>query len=148
MANEPVPKDVAAYFEGLADNKRKVVLPVFETVRSAMPDGYRLGVQWGIPGWVIPLETFPDTYNKQPLAYVSLAAKKNYNSLYLMALYSDTDEDKQFRDAWARGGRSLDMGKSCLRFKTLDDVDLDLVAETVAAFPVERFLAIYARIRG
>jgi hypothetical protein len=104
-------------------------------------------MQWRMPGWVVPLERYPDTYNKQPLAYVSLAAQKNYNSLYLMAIYSDTDEERRFREAWARGGRTLDMGKSCLRFRTLAEVDLELIAETVAAFPVERFLETYERIR-
>jgi hypothetical protein len=148
MGDEAVPPEVEGYFDALDGEKRDVVLPVFETVRDAMPEGYRLGVQWRMPGWVVPLERFPDTYNKQPLAYVSLGAQKNYNSLYLMAIYSDTDEDRRFREAWARGGRALHMGKSCLRFRTLDDVDLDLIAETVAAFPVERFLATYQRIRG
>ena len=142
-----MPQDVEAYFDALDNDRRAVVLPVFETVRAAMPEGYRLGMQWRMPGWVVPLERFPDTYNKQPLAYVGLAAQKNYNSLYLMAIYSDTDEDRRFRAAWADGGRKLDMGKSCLRFRTLSDVDLDVVAQTVAAFPVERFLAIYERIR-
>ena len=148
MGKAPVPPEVEAYFAALDDEKRAVVLPVFETVRAAMPEGYRLGVQWRMPGWVVPLERFAESYNKRPLAYVSLAAQKNYNSLYLMAIYSDTDEDRRLRQAWARGGRTLDMGKSCLRFRTLADVDLDLVAETVAAFPVERFLAMYKRIRG
>ena len=147
MESAAVPQDVEAYFDALDNDRRAVVLPVFETVRAAMPEGYRLGMQWRMPGWVVPLERFPDTYNKQPLAYVGLAAQKNYNSLYLMAIYSDTDEDRRFRAAWADGGRKLDMGKSCLRFRTLSDVDLDVVAQTVAAFPVERFLAIYERIR-
>ncbi|WP_426519482.1 DUF1801 domain-containing protein [Diaminobutyricibacter sp. McL0618] len=148
MVKVSVPPGVAAYFDALSADKRAVVLPVFETVRAAMPEGYRLGMQWKMPGWVVPLELFPTTYNKQPLAYVSIAAQKTYNSLYLMAIYSDTDEDSRFREAWSRGGRTLDMGKSCLRFRTLADVDLELVAETVAAFPVERFLATYERIRG
>lgn len=142
-----VPAGVSDYLAALDERRREIILPVFETVRGAMPDGYRLDMQWGMPGWTVPLETFPDTYNGQPLAYVSLGAQKNYNSLYLMALYSESDEDREFREAWATGGRRLDMGKSCLRFRTLDEVDLDLVAATVAAFPVERFIAVYERIR-
>ncbi|WP_345763712.1 DUF1801 domain-containing protein [Diaminobutyricibacter sp. McL0608] len=148
MGDAAVPPEVEAYFGALDERRRAVVLPVFETVRAAMPEGYQLGVQWRMPGWVVPLERFPDTYNKQPLAYVSVAAQKTYNSLYLMAIYSDSEEDRRFRQAWARGGRTLDMGKSCLRFRALADVDLDLVAETVAAFPVERFLETYQRIRS
>lgn len=147
MTSVDVPAEVDAYFAGLEAAKRAVVEPVFETVASAMPDGYRLGMHWRMPCWVVPLETFPVTYNKQPLAYVSIAAQKNYNSLYLMALYSESDEDSAFRTAWASGGRTLDMGKSCLRFTTLDDVDLPLIAETVASFPVERFIELYQRVR-
>lgn len=145
--NEQVPAEVAEYFDGLDAAKRDVLEPVFEMVAAAMPHGYRLGMQWGMPGWVVPLETLPATYNKQPLAYVSLAAQKNYNSLYLMALSSDSDDDREFREAWAAGGRRLDMGKSCLRFRTVDDLDLPLIARTVAAFPVERFVAVYERLR-
>ncbi|GAB3584754.1 DUF1801 domain-containing protein [Leifsonia lichenia] len=147
MASASIPAEVAAYFDGLDAAKRAVVEPVFETVAAAMPDGYSLGMHWRMPGWVVPLETFPVTYNKQPLAYVSIAAQKNYNSLYLMALYSESDEDAAFRTAWEASGRTLNMGKSCLRFRTLDDVDLPLIAETVAAFPVERFIDLYQRVR-
>ena len=142
-----MPDDVAAYFDALPEERRATTLPVFDTVAEAMPPGYSLGVHWRMPGWVVPLETFPDTYNKHPLAYVSFAAQKNYNSLYLMALSSDSDEERRFREAWVRGGRRLDMGKSCLRFRKLEDVDLPLIAQTVAAFPVERFVEIYKRVR-
>lgn len=142
-----LPADVAAYLDALPPKRREVFQPVFDTVAAAMPEGYRLGVQWRMPGWVVPLETFRETYNRQPLAYVSIAAQKNYTSLYLMALYSDSDEERAFRREWARGGRRLDMGKSCVRFRALADVDLPLVAKTVAAFPVARFVSIYERVR-
>lgn len=141
------PADVAAYFDALPEERQAVVLPVFETVAAAMPAGYRLGMQWRMPGWTVPLSTLPDTYNTQPLGYVSLAAQKNYNSLYLMALYSDSEKEREFCAAWTRDGRRLDMGKSCLRFRRLEDVDLPLIAEAVAAFPLERFVDLYERLR-
>ncbi|WP_025158790.1 DUF1801 domain-containing protein [Leifsonia aquatica] len=147
MRAEHLPAEVAEYLEALPQKRRDVYQPVFDTVAEAMPDGYELGVQWRMPGWVVPLATFPDTYNRQPLAYVSLGAQKHYTSLYLMALYSDSAEEEGFRREWARGGRRLDMGKSCVRFRSLDDVDLPLVARTVAAFPVARFVSIYERVR-
>lgn len=147
MSTVPVPADVEQYFERLAPEKRAVMRPVFEVVREAVPAGYSLGMGWGMPGWVIPLETYPETYNKQPLAYVSLAAQKSYNSLYLMALYSNSDADAAFRAEWAVTGRKLNMGKSCLRFKTLAEVDLGIIARTVASVSVERYLATYERIR-
>ncbi|TFD80187.1 DUF1801 domain-containing protein [Cryobacterium fucosi] len=147
MSTEPVPAEVENYFADLEPDQRAVLYPVIDTVRDAMPPGYALGMYWGMPGWVIPLETYPNTYNGRPLAYVSVAAQKNYNSLYLMGLYGDPAADAAFRAEWAATGRMLNMGKSCLRFKTLADVDLGIIARTVASIPVDRYLATYQRIR-
>lgn len=147
MTTTPVPAEVEDYFFDLQPEQRAVLYPVIDAVRDAMPPGYVLGMHWGMPGWTIPLETFPNTYNGQPLAYVSLAAQKNYNSLYLMGLYGDPSADAAFRAEWAATGRKLNMGKSCLRFKTLADVDLGIIARTVASIPVERYLATYQRIK-
>jgi hypothetical protein len=145
-APTPVPSPVLAYLDGLPADRQETLRPVFETVLDAMPEGYELGMHWGAPTWTVPLSTYPETYNGQPLGYVSLAARKSYNALYLMGLYSDSQEDRRFREAWAATGRKLDMGKSCLRFRKPEDVDLGLVARTVAGVPVERFLSIYERI--
>jgi len=120
---------------------------VFETVNDAMPEGYELGDFRGAPSWTIPLSTYPVTYNKQPLDYVALIAQKNYNSLYLMGLYSVPEDAAEFERAWLATGRKLNMGKSCLRFKVLADVDLDLIKSTVAATSVELYLDTYERLR-
>ena len=147
MSTEPVPFEVETLVLDLEPERRAVLYPVLDAVRDAMPAGYRLGVYGGILGWVVPLETFPNTYNKQPLAYVSLAAQKNYMSLYLMSLYSFPEKDAAFRAAWAATGRSLNMGKSCVRFKTLADLDLDLIAREVASVSVDDFIADYERLK-
>src|SRR5919107_5809352 len=94
-----------------------------------MPAGYREGVAFGMITWCVPLERYPHTYNGQPLGYVALAAQKRHYALYLMGLYADSGEAAQFRSRWEAGGRRLDMGKSCLRFRGLDDLHLDLVWE-------------------
>ncbi|WP_150307035.1 DUF1801 domain-containing protein [Planctomonas psychrotolerans] len=143
---EAVPDDVTAYLDRLPEAKRAEVLPVFHTVHSAMPDGYELSMLWRMPTWSVPLATYPRTYNGQPLAFVSLAAQKNYCSLYLMALAGDSAEERIFRTEWTSTGRALNMGKSCLRFRSVDDLDLDLIASTIAATPVARFLDTYERI--
>ncbi|WP_108249596.1 DUF1801 domain-containing protein [Planctomonas deserti] len=147
MSDSAVPEDVRAYLDGLPEERRAVIDPAFETVRAAMPEGYELAMAWGMPTWSVPLATFSGTYNGKPLAYVSLAAQKNYNSLYLMALYSDSAEEQEFARRWRESGRTLDMGKSCLRFRRIEDVDLGILADTIAAVPVERFLETYERIR-
>lgn len=147
MSSAGIPTEVASYFAGLDVATRDTVHPVFDVLRESVPEGYQLGMHWGMPTWVVPLETYPDTYNKQPLAFVGLAAQKNYNSLYLMFLYSDSEEDAAFRSEWARTGLTLDMGKSCLRFRSLADLDLGILARAVQSVPVEQFLSTYERIR-
>jgi hypothetical protein len=147
--DDPVdlPPAVQAYVDGLAAPKQPAMRQLLQTVAAAMPQGYELGLHWGMPTWVIPLATYPDTYNGQPLAYVSLASTKAGYSIYLMALYGVPEAKERFREQWIAAGKRFDMGKSCLRVRGLDDVDLDLLAEAVRAVPVDKFLATYERIK-
>jgi hypothetical protein len=144
MSTQTVPDDIRHYLDDVAGERGDALRAVFDVVHAAVPDGYELGVHWGMPTWVIPLETYPITYNKQPLSYVALAAQKQYNSLYLMV---SAEEEQAFREAWEATGRSLNMGKSCLRFRTREDVALELIADTVASTPVEQYIATYERSR-
>jgi len=139
---------VDQYLAELDDDRRAEVEPVYRAVRDAMPEGYTESVAWGMITWSVPLETFPDTYNGQPLAYVSLAAQKRHNALYLMALYSASEQDADFRARWTEDGRKLDMGKSCLRFRKVADLRMDLIAETVAATPPEALVALHEQARA
>ena len=143
-----VPQDVEHYLAGIPGERGDALRAVFDATSAAMPDGYELGIHWKMPTWVVPLSLYPDTYNKQPLAFAAIAAQKNYNSLYLMGLYSDSVEDAEFRREWAETGLKLDMGKSCLRFRTVADVDLGIISRTIASTPVDRFVAIYERSRS
>jgi hypothetical protein len=97
--------------------------------------------------WSVPLERYPTTYNKQPLAYLGVAAQKNHNSIYLMALDPASVAERSFRDRWAAGGRRLDMGRSCLRFTSLEDLDLDALGDAVAAEPVGDYIAHHEQTR-
>ena len=72
---------VADYLAELPADRRDELERVRNLINSALPDGYREGMGYGMIGWVVPLERYPDTYNKQPLAYAALAAQKNSNSL-------------------------------------------------------------------
>lgn len=140
-----IPAEVRDYLDSVDGERGDALREVFATVAEAMPAGFELGMGYGMPGWVVPLATYPVTYNKQPLAYVSIAAHKSYNSLYLLGLYSDSDEERTFRDDWAATGLKLDMGKSCLRFRNRADVDLAIIARTVAGTSVDRVIEFYER---
>lgn len=139
---------VDEYIAGLDKTRRETISAVRDVVNDALPEGYDESMAFGMITWSVPLERCPDTYNGQPLGYVALAAQKRYNSLYLMGLYADSTEERRFRKRWAAGGRKLDMGKSCVRFGRVEDLDLDLVREVVAGAPVEDFIAAYERSRA
>lgn len=142
------PETVDEYLNSLEPERREVIATVREVVNKALPDGYEEALAYGMIGWQVPLERYPDTYNGQPLGYVGLAAHKRHYSLYMNMLYMGSADEDEFRKRWEAGGRKLDMGKSCVRFKRLDDVDLDLIAETVAGTPVEEFTAQYEESRS
>jgi hypothetical protein len=104
-------------------------------------------MRWGMISYEIPLERYPDTYNGQPLLYAALAAQKHYYALYLMCVYQDPKLERLLRDGFARAGTKLDMGKSCVRFRKIEDLPLDTVGRIVAGTPPDQFIARYERVR-
>jgi len=127
--------------------RRKQVARVRAVVRKHAPKGLVEVMSYGMIGWVVPLKKYPDTYNGEPLMYVGLAAQKNYLSLYLMCVYADGESEENFRARW-RGAKKLNMGKSCVRFTSADDLDLDLIAETIESFTVDEYVAHARRAWG
>lgn len=134
---------VEQYLQELPEERRAVVSAVRDVVLRNLPQGYREGMGFGMIGYVVPLEDYPDTYNRQPLSYAALAAQKNYYALYL----SCVGQEQWLRDEFARAGKKLDMGKSCLRFKKLDDLPLDAIGTLIAGTPPAEFIAQYERAR-
>ena len=135
------------YLDGLDPDRREVLAAVQGVVQDAMPPGYEQSVEFGMLSWAVPLARFPDTYNGRPLGDVALAAQKRHFSLSLMGLYASAERELAFRERWTADGRRLDMGKACLRFRRVDDLDLALVAEAVASTGVDEYLELYARAR-
>lgn len=136
------------YLDALPEDRREAIEAVQKAIQAGIPDGYAEEIRWGMLSWEIPLETYPDTYNDQPLSYVSLASQKNYMSLYLMGIYSDEGNRAWFEKAAAERGAKLDVGKSCVRFKKLEDLPLDLVTEAVGRFTVDDYIKTYEKRRG
>jgi uncharacterized protein YdhG (YjbR/CyaY superfamily) len=134
-------KTVQVYLAELPPDRRAVVAAVREIILRNLPEGYREAMAFGMIGYEIPLEVYPHTYNGQPLSYAALAAQKNYYTLYLMSAYAGSGAEESLREAFRRAGKKLDMGKSCIRFRTLDDLELDAIAKMVAATPPREFMA-------
>ena len=132
----------------LPPERRDAISKVRDVIRANLPPGYEEGMQFGMIGWYVPLDRFPDTYNKQPLGLAALANQKQYMALYLNNVYGDPEIDRWFRERFAASGKKLDMGKSCVRFRTLEDLPLDVIAETIARTPVDRYIESYESVRG
>lgn len=139
---------VDEYIAELPPERRPVVSAVRDLVRRNLPEGYAETMNWGMISYELPLERYPKTYNGQPLSYVALAAQKHYYALYLTSAYQDSEQGTQLAEAFKRAGKKLDIGKSCVRFKKLDDLELDAVARVVASTPPEKLIARYEASRG
>ena len=135
---------VEQYLAELPDERRETVAAVRDVILRNLPAGYVETMQYGMISYVIPLDGCSKTYNGQPLAAASLASHKIYLSLYLYTIYADAEATKRLADAFAEAGKKLDMGKSCVRFKKLEDLPLDVIGEAIAAFPVERLMQLHA----
>ena len=138
---------VEAYLAELPEDRRTAIKAVRNVIVEHLPEGFTEGMQYGMIGYYIPLERYPDTYNQQPLSIAALANQKRYMSLYLMGIYANEDDSWWFREQWTLSGKRLDMGKSCVRFRKLDDVPLDVVGEAIARTSADDFIADYERSR-
>jgi len=137
----------AAYLASLPADRRATIAKVRRVVNQHMPKGFRETMGWGMITWGIPLSRYPDTYNGQPLCYVSLAAQKNFSTLYLMGAAVDSQQFRDLKDAFARAGKRFDMGKSCLHFRRPEDLELDAIGRMIASITPERWIAVMEKSR-
>jgi hypothetical protein len=136
------------YLDSLPSDRRAAMQAVLAVLRANMPVGYEETMGTSGIAYQIPLADYPETYNKRPLMYVALAAQKNYSSLYLMSAYSSKRHLKQLQDAFKKAGKKLDIGKSCIRFKSADDLELGVIGELVSSIPPHKWIQIYEELRS
>jgi hypothetical protein len=136
------------YLARLPDDRRDAIAQVVDVVRDNLPAGYEEGMQYGMIAWYVPLSSLPATYNGQPLGLAAVANQKHYMSLYLNSVYGDADTEAWFRQAFAATGRRLDMGKSCVRFRRIADLPLEVIGQTIARADLDPFVARYLAARG
>jgi len=116
-------------------------------ITSNLPRGYVESMRHGMITYKIPLKTFADTYNKEPLQYIGLAAQKHFVALYLMGLYLSKKSRSAFISAWKESGHKLRMGKSCVRIESLDAAPLELIGKTVASIKPAEFVMLYKKVK-
>ncbi len=138
---------VEQYLSELPDDRRDAIETVRDVIVENLPSGYVEEMNFGMITYVIPLETYPDTYNGQPLMYAALANQKNHMAVYLSGVYADVDRRDAFLDRYRETGKRLDMGKSCVRFRRIDDLPVELIGDTIAGIDVGSFIEVYEASR-
>ena len=131
---------VDEYLAELPDARREAIGAVRQVILKNLPEGYEEVVNWGMITYQVPLETYPDTYNKKPLMYAALASQKNHMAVYLTGIYMDDEMRQAFEKKYKATGKRYDVGKSCVRFKKLEDLPLDLIGESIASLEVAEFV--------
>lgn len=141
---------VAQYLQELPDDRRAAVEAVRKVIRANLDRDIEEGMQYGMIGYYVPHRVFPPGYHcdpRQPLPYACLASQKHHLSLYLMSAYAEgTPEEGWFRQAWAKSGKKLDMGKCCIRFKRAEDLALDVIAEAFRRIGATEHVAHYTSV--
>lgn len=144
MSGKPITPE--AYLDSLPDDRREAIEAVRAVVLKNLPEGYAEGVQYGMLGYFVPHEIYPAGYHcnpKEPVPFLSIASQKNHMALYMFCLYTNVEDMASFVEDWEKSGKKLDMGKSCVRFKKLDDVPLAAIGRAVRRVPVKKFLESY-----
>jgi uncharacterized protein YdhG (YjbR/CyaY superfamily) len=136
---------VKDYLAGLPDDRRAALEAVRDVILENLPEGYEEAMNWGMITYQVPLETYPDTYNGQPLAYAALASQKNYMAVYLTGIYASEESRQAFEAAYRATGKRMDVGKSCVRFRHVEDLPLPLIGETIAALSAREFVQLAQR---
>ena len=134
---------VEEYLSQLPADRRTALEAVRQVILKNLDKDYEEGIQYGMIGYYVPHRVYPAGYHcdpKQPLPFANLASQKNYMALYLMCVYGESDLSRWFRQAWAKTGKKLDMGKACVRFKKLEDLALDVIAEAIRRVPAKKYI--------
>lgn len=129
------------YLASLPEDRRQALLTLRSAILKVLPEGYEEVMGWGMITYQVPLSEYPDTYNKQPLMFAALASQKNHMALYLMSPYMFPGQEAELQEGFKRAGKKLDMGKSCIRFKKLDDLALQPILDMIARSGMAEFIA-------
>ena len=140
---------VEEYLNQVPEERKASFRKLYETVSQNLPPGFQEQLSYGMIGWSIPLETYPPGYHctpNTPLPFINLASQKNFIALYHMGIYANPELLKWFVAEYPKySQRKLDMGKSCIRFKKVEDIPFDLIAELFQKISPEDWITLYEK---
>lgn len=137
------------YLDQLPEERKKVVSKLRGIVNTQIPKGFKEQISYGMLGWVVPHSIYPAGYHcdtKLPLPFMNLASQKNFVALYHSGIYADQKLHDWFVAEYPKHcKRKLDMGKSCIRFKSMDDIPYKLIEELCTKMSVDDWVALYEK---
>jgi uncharacterized protein YdhG (YjbR/CyaY superfamily) len=137
------------YIEQLPKDRQKVVSKLRKTILENLPKGFEEQISYGMLGYVVPHSKYPAGYHcspELPLPFINLASQKNYVAVYNSGIYADKKLYEWFVKEYPKHcQRKLDMGKSCIRFKYMDDIPYGLIGELATKMTVEDWIALYEK---
>ncbi len=136
-------KTVKEYLDDLPEDRKEQISQVRDVILKNLPKGIKEVMNWGMISYQVPFTIFPNTYNNQPLMFAALASQKNYMAVYLSGIYASEQLREEFIFEYKSTGKRMDMGKSCVRFKKIDNLPLELIGKAIAALSVDEFIEIY-----
>lgn len=135
------------YVDALSPERKKVIAKLRTAIRKNLPKGFKETMSYGMLGYVVPHSLYPSGYHvnpELPLPFMNLASQKNFVAVYHMGIYADTKLMKWFTSEYGkRVEGKLDMGKSCIRLKKLDQVPYELIGELAGKMTVEEWVGAY-----
>lgn len=141
-------RSIDEYINSLPPDRQQALEKVRKVILDNLPEGYEEEMNWGMITYQVPLEVYPDTYNKKPLMYAALASQKNHMAVYLTGIYTDEKQREEFENAYRATGKRYDVGKSCVRFRKLDDLPLDVLADAIAALEMDDYIDLVKKVQS
>ena len=142
-------KNIKEYINSLSSERKEAVKEIISVIQKKIPQGFNEQMNYGIPSWVVPHSTYPKGYHcspELPLPFLSLSARKNYIALYHMGIYADKELMNWFIKEYSKHSKyKLDIGKSCIRFKKLNDIPFRLIGELCSKMSVKDWVTIYEK---
>lgn len=142
-------KSVDEYIAELPEERREVMQKLREVVLENIPEGFSEGMGYGMMGYTVPHALYPAGYHcdpKQPLPFAGLASQKNAISFYHMGIYADPVLLQWFVEEYPKHSKTkLDMGKSCIRFKKMDQIPYALLGELMSRMTVKDWVDTYEK---
>ena len=135
-------KTVTEYLSDLPKDRAAILKKVRKVIKDNLGKGFQETMNWGMISYELPLKTYPDTYNKQPLSLAAIASQKNHLAIYLNCVANPAKEESLLK-GYKKIGKKPDIGKSCIRFKSLDDIPLDVIGKIIKKTTVKNYIAHY-----